>query len=140
MFAYQHFKTLQALSTSLPSALLQNHIDGIDSELRAVNAAIKICQRIQEYKSVHNLSVGIGIHNGLVVTGYIGSEGRAQFTSIGNTVNFAARLCSNARSDEIWVSEAIYQSCSDVASFKYLGDVEFKGFQKPQKVYIVNYK
>jgi adenylate cyclase len=50
------------------------------------------------------VSVGIGLHTGVATIGYIGSERRSEYTAIGDTVNLAARLESNAKGGQILIS------------------------------------
>jgi adenylate cyclase len=52
------------------------------------------------------ISVGIGLHTGEATIGYIGSDKRSEYTAIGDTVNLASRLESNAKGGEILMSEA----------------------------------
>jgi len=52
------------------------------------------------------ITVGIGLHTGEALVGYIGSEKRSEYTAIGDTVNLAARLESNARGGQILLSDA----------------------------------
>lgn len=52
------------------------------------------------------IKVGIGLHTGEATIGYIGSEQRSEYTAIGDTVNLASRLESNAPGGTILVSEA----------------------------------
>lgn len=52
------------------------------------------------------ISVGIGLHTGEATIGYIGSDKRSEYTAIGDTVNLASRLESNAKGGEILISEA----------------------------------
>ena len=52
------------------------------------------------------ISVGIGLHTGEATIGYIGSDQRSEYTAIGDTVNLASRLESNARGGQILISEA----------------------------------
>lgn len=53
-----------------------------------------------------SISIGIGLHTGEATVGYIGSEKRSEYTAIGDTVNLAARLESNALGGEILITDA----------------------------------
>jgi len=63
------------------------------------------------------INVGIGLHTGVATVGYIGSEQRSEYTAIGDTVNMAARLESNASGGQILVSEATAQASGDLFTF-----------------------
>ena len=78
----------------------------------ALNAAVAMQRRllginielVQE--GLPEVGVGIGLHTGEVTVGYIGSERRSEYTAIGDSVNTASRLESNAKGGEILVSDA----------------------------------
>lgn len=59
-----------------------------------------------------DVKMGIGLHTGEATIGYIGSEKRSEYTAIGDTVNLASRLESNARAGQILVSEATVAVCN----------------------------
>ena len=50
--------------------------------------------------------IGIGIHTGPLVAGYVGSSKALSYTVIGDTANTSARLCGIALAGQIIVSEA----------------------------------
>jgi adenylate cyclase len=78
----------------------------------ALNAAVAMQRRILginielRQEGLAEIGVGIGLHTGEATVGYIGSERRSEYTAIGDTVNTASRLESNARGGEILVSDA----------------------------------
>jgi len=78
----------------------------------ALNAAVAMQRRVLginrelEEEGLPSIGVGMGLHTGEVTVGYIGSERRSEYTAIGDTVNTAARLESNARGGEILMSDA----------------------------------
>ena len=53
------------------------------------------------------LRMRIGIHYGVAVVGQFGSQLRSEYTAIGPTVNFAARVESVAQPGEILISESV---------------------------------
>ena len=83
-----------------------------EDALNAVKAAVTMQERlITLNQELHNegygqIAVGIGLHTGEATIGYIGSDRRSEYTAIGDTVNLASRLESNARGGQILISEA----------------------------------
>ncbi|HEX8474295.1 MAG TPA: adenylate/guanylate cyclase domain-containing protein [Pyrinomonadaceae bacterium] len=59
------------------------------------------------------ISIGIGLHTGEAVVGYIGSERRSEYTAIGDTVNISQRLEANAEGGQILLSEATAIAAAD---------------------------
>src|SRR5262249_59296178 len=54
--------------------------------------------------------LGIGINEGDVVAGNVGSASYMNYTIIGDTVNIAARLCQRARAGEMLFSSTLKRS------------------------------
>ncbi|MGH9942320.1 MAG: adenylate/guanylate cyclase domain-containing protein [Pyrinomonadaceae bacterium] len=82
----------------MSAATMQNRMLSLNAELRA--------------EGLPEIGIGIGLHTGEATVGYIGSERRTEYTAIGDTVNLAARLESNAKGGQILISEAAAQAAN----------------------------
>ncbi len=116
-----------------------------DHALRAVTAAIEIARGV-ERRNVQiaaggdgvPISIGIGIHTGVVVVGNIGSDRRSDFTAVGDAVNVAHRLEKLARPGEILVSEAVQLQARGAARLRFEGERQLSGREEPVHVYSVD--
>ncbi|HEY5945532.1 MAG TPA: adenylate/guanylate cyclase domain-containing protein, partial [Kofleriaceae bacterium] len=83
------------------------------------------------------LAVGVGIHTGPLISGYVGSSKSLSYTVIGDTVNTSARLCSIAAGGQILVSEATANVLGGRFPLEPLPDAALKGKEKPLKIFAV---
>jgi len=69
-----------------------------DHPRRAVQAALEMVELIQLFNQGQSaqgkapIEIGIGIASGQVIAGFTGTQTRATYTCVGDTVNLAARL------------------------------------------------
>lgn len=80
------------------------------------------------------LTAGIGINEGTLMEGLIGSPAIRAYDIIGDTANTAARLCSAADGGEILVPELLARGCRDFARFGPSRLIEAKGKRDPLAV------
>ena len=91
-----------------------------DDAKNAVKTAVEMQKRLVplnqelEEQGFTKIEIGIGLHTGEATVGYIGSQQRSDYTAIGDTVNTAARLESNAQGGQILISEATAQAAGDL--------------------------
>jgi adenylate cyclase len=71
-------------------------------------AAREVSQR-RRAKGEVSCEIGIGIHTGEVLHGFIGSPERMEYTVIGDAVNRASRYCDGAKGCEVLISPEIHQ-------------------------------
>ena len=74
-----------------------------------------------------SVSFGIGVNCGNAVVGNIGCDFRMDYTAIGDTVNTAARLESNAKPGQILISKDVYEAVKDRALATPIGEIPLKG-------------
>ena len=116
---------------------------GPRKEINACKAAMQIraAMREQQQLSMESgltyVSIGIGINTGNVTFGPVGSRTRKDFTSIGDTVNLAARLesANKAYGSKSIISDAVYQKLRGMFICRELDFITVKGKTEPVRIY-----
>jgi len=86
------------------------------------------------------IKIGIGIASGEMVAGYAGTNERATYTCIGDTVNLASRLEAHTKvaGRTILIDSATRAALSDRVGVELLGTVAIRGKAVPVEVHSVN--
>jgi adenylate cyclase len=114
-----------------------------DHAERALRCAVAMQRRQSELNAegwgtdaVPTLGVGIGLNTGTVIAGAIGGGGRLEYTVIGDAVNVAQRLQSEAQGGEIVAAATTVSAAPDVACVS-IGPRIVKGREEPVEVFRV---
>ena len=116
-----------------------------DDASNALNAAVAMQRRLLGInRELHDeglpeIGVGMGLHTGEAIVGYIGSDRRSEYTAIGDTVNTSSRLESNARGGEILISDATAQAAHSRYKLKPRDAIMVKNREQPVKLWEVDW-
>ena len=107
---------------------------------RAVHAALDMLQAVarRNEDATQRLSLRVGLNLGDVVAADMGSEGRVQYTVMGDTVNVASRLEGAAQPDSILISHSVYERIAHRFDTEEVPPVTVKGKTEPLRVYRVH--
>ena len=118
-----------------------------DAELKATQCALAMMDALVQFNEMcrmeyeiglesgivskdevcEQLAVGIGIHTGRVVSGYIGSSKSLSYTVVGDPVNIASRLCGAAGPGEIFIGRPTYECVKDLFEIEEIPRLNLKG-------------
>ncbi|MBN2158166.1 MAG: hypothetical protein JW807_02135 [Spirochaetes bacterium] len=121
------------------------HFSGERRVDRAIDTAVRIMKEIARLNAERKkqelpvFEVGIGVHDGDVVVGNIGSRFRMDFACVGDAVNLTSRLCSAALPGEILVSLHAYRQAKKAYKASEYPSLEVKGKEKRVRVVKVMY-
>lgn len=116
-----------------------------DHAAQAVHAALdmeamlRVLNSEREAAGKSLLRIGVGIATGEMVAGYTGTQSRATYTCIGNTVNLAARLESHTKEvgRMILIDPDTCRAVGGRCETEALGQVQLRGKAAPVEVFAV---
>lgn len=91
-----------------PEADSDHHAKAVRAAMEMQNA-MSALNRTRSSKGQITCDMGIGVHCGEVLHGFIGTPDRMEFTVVGDPVNRAARYCAGAAPGEVIISPDLHQ-------------------------------
>lgn len=140
---FRHGGTLDKFVGDATMAVFNSPFDTEDYVYKAILTAWDIVQGgkwiEKEFYQRYGKEVGfgVGINCGPAVVGNIGCDFRMDYTAIGDTVNTAARLESNAPRGTVYISQEVYERVKDRIAVEEVGEIPLKGKNKGVFVYSV---
>jgi class 3 adenylate cyclase/CheY-like chemotaxis protein len=113
-----------------------------DPAARAVRLAVEMRRVMAERASKwrkrgHELDFSVGIALGYATLGKIGFDGRYDYGAVGSVMNLASRLCDEAASGQIMVSERVLSEVEDLVDAEPAGELTLKGFARPVSAFSI---
>jgi len=103
----------------------------------SVKNALLLNQQVTPFLAQYGLSAGIGVHQGHLIEGLIGSKDIKMYDIIGDTVNTAKRICDQAQGGEVLISETVHEQLKDSIDVLEAKFLTAKGKSEPLKVFPV---
>jgi class 3 adenylate cyclase/DNA-binding NarL/FixJ family response regulator len=114
-----------------------------DHAERALRCALAMQHRQTELnaqgwgtQAIDSLGVGIGVNTGIVMAGAVGGGGRLEYTVIGDAVNVAQRLQSEAEGGEVVAASSTIAAAPSIRA-EPIGPRVVKGREEPVEVFRV---
>src|SRR5215216_79113 len=106
--------------------------DHCEQAVRAALEMIELLEGFNQERAAMNktqIKIGIGIASGRVIAGYTGTQHRATYTCVGDTVNLAARLEAQTKviGEPILIESATRTALDDAFKVKSYGPIQLKG-------------
>lgn len=103
----------------------------------------RLIARINEIRAAQHLPVAqvrIGINSGEMLAGMLGSHKRMEYTVVGDAVNLASRLCSEAKPGQIIIDDNLYHllAAHHVISVNEPREIHLRGKAEPVTIYAVS--
>ena len=110
-------------------------------ELAAIRAGLQMQERlrrlVEDSDGALTTGFGVGVNTGHAIVGNIGTPELMNYTAIGDAVNVAARLESEAPVGDVLISDSTYERVRDEVEVEELGARQIKGRSQPVLVYRV---
>ncbi len=116
-----------------------------DHRQEAVHAAVEMMNLLDGFNQEQampnktQIHIGIGIATGRMIAGYTGTQHRATYTCIGDTVNLAKRIEDHTKivQSPILIDQYTSEGLSHDIECESLGPVIFKGKQQPIHIFAI---
>jgi adenylate cyclase len=111
----------------------------------AVRAALEMIELLKGFNVEQaaqdkiQIKIGIGVATGRVIAGYTGTQHRATYTCVGDTVNLAARIENHTKEAQrpILIDQYTSEGLPNDIEVEGLGPMLFKGKQQPIHIFSV---
>jgi adenylate cyclase len=134
---FRHGGTLDKFIGDCIMAFWGAPVERPDHARAAVAAALEMTQVLAAFRRelaaqgsdmAGTFDVGIGLHSGRAVVGFIGAEQKLDYTAIGDTVNLASRIEGLTRGvSRVLVSRDTAEACGSAFDFAPRGSYKVKG-------------
>jgi adenylate cyclase len=105
---------------------------------QALGAAVDVLRATGHADGQPWLPVGVGVNTGVAYVGAVGTDEHVEFTALGDPVNVAARLASEARTGEVLATVETVRSAAWPDGDLEHRRVELKGKAEPTEVVVLH--
>lgn len=138
---FEHDGTLDKFIGDAIMAFWNAPLEDPEHAVKAVRAALAMARGLERFRlelgnAGKDFDIGIGIHTGPAVVGFLGARQRLDYTAIGDTVNLASRIEGQTKGvARILVSQATRDACDNVFAFVDHGEYIVKGRHQPVRLF-----